>query len=387
MTGDGQGNRQNPAAPILPGATLGVLGGGQLGRMFCEAARTMGYRVVVLDPDPVCGAGLIADVHLKAAYTDQGALSEMAEQCDAITLEFENIPSDSVRFIADKTTVFPVAESLEIAQNRDLEKQFALKAGLQPVPYFSVIQESDLQKAADEIGFPAILKSNTLGYDGKGQFVVNDLSQLTEAYDAVGKVECVLEKQVTIRCEVSAIVARNIKGEMASFPVSENQHRNGVLHMSIVPARVDEAVAEQAIESASILAEAMSYVGILAVEFFVSDEGVLYFNEMAPRPHNSGHYTSDVCVTSQFEQQVRMMCGLRPGDPRLMSPVVMVNMLGDLWLPDWKKILTQNDIKLHLYGKTEARPGRKMGHFNVLSEDVDSALVVAEGVFSELSGS
>ncbi len=378
---------QSSATPILPGSTLGVLGGGQLGRMFCAAARTMGYRVVVLDPDPVCGAGLIADVHIKAAYTDQDALSEMAKQCDVITLEFENIPSESVRFIADKTTVFPAAESLEIAQNRDLEKQFALKAGLQPVPYFAIVQESDLLQAADEIGFPAILKSNTLGYDGKGQFVINDFSQLTEAYKTAGKVDCVLEKQILIRCEVSAIIARNTSGELASFPISENQHRNGVLHLSIVPARVDEAIAKQAIEGASMLAEALSYVGILAVEFFVSEAGVLYFNEMAPRPHNSGHYTKDACVTSQFEQQVRMMCGLKPGDTRLMSPVVMVNMLGDLWLPDWQKIFTQSNIKLHLYGKTEARPRRKMGHFNVLAEDVESALAVAEGVFTKLSGS
>ncbi|NOQ88043.1 MAG: 5-(carboxyamino)imidazole ribonucleotide synthase [Gammaproteobacteria bacterium] len=370
---------------ILPGATLGVLGGGQLGRMFCVAARTMGYRVVVLDPDPYCGAGMIADVHIKADYTDQAALQEMASQCDVITLEFENIPSESVRFIADKTTVYPVAESLEIAQNRDLEKQFAQKAGLQPVPYFALMQESDLQQAASEVGFPAILKSNTLGYDGKGQYVVNDFSELSEAYDQVGKVDCVLEKKVNIQCEVSAIVARNANAELASFPVSENQHRNGVLHMSIVPARVDDRIMQQAIEGASILADAMSYVGILAVEFFVSDDGVLYFNEMAPRPHNSGHYTKDACVTSQFEQQVRMMCGLKPGDTRLMSPVVMVNMLGDLWLPDWSSIFAQNNIKLHLYGKTEARPGRKMGHFNVLAEDVESALETAERVFGELN--
>ena len=370
---------------ILPGATLGVLGGGQLGRMFCVAARTMGYRVVVLDPDPVCGAGLIADEHIQADYTDLSALEEMAKQCDVITLEFENIPSQSVRYIADKTTVFPAAESLEIAQNRDLEKQFAQKAGLQPVPYATLLKDSDLQQAADAIGFPAILKSNTLGYDGKGQFVVNDFAELSAAYRDVGKVDCVLEKKITIRCEVSAIVARNAKAELASFPVSENQHRNGILHMSIVPARVDESIRQQAIEGASTLANALSYVGILAVEFFVSDDNVLYFNEMAPRPHNSGHYTKDACVTSQFEQQVRMMCGLKPGDTRLMSPVVMVNMLGELWPPEWTDIFAQNNIKLHLYGKTEARRGRKMGHFNVLAEDVESALVVAEDVFNALN--
>ena len=372
---------------ILPGSTLGVLGGGQLGRMFCLAARTMGYRTVVLDPDPMCGAGMIADVHIKADYTDESALREMAEQCDAITLEFENIPSQSVRYITEKTTVYPVAESLEIAQNRDLEKQFAQKAGLQPVPYFAVQSESDLLKAADEIGFPSILKSNTLGYDGKGQYVVNGTDELIAAYNDAGKVDCVLEKQIAIKCEVSAIVARNAAAEVASFPVSENLHRNGILHMSIVPARVSDEITQLAIDNASILADAMSYIGILAVEFFVSEDDVLYFNEMAPRPHNSGHYTKDACVTSQFEQQVRMMCGLTPGDTRLMSPVVMVNMLGDLWLPDWNELFAQNNIKLHLYGKKEARAGRKMGHFNVLAEDVESAIDAAEAVFRKLDKS
>ena len=247
-----------PTQQILPGATLGVLGGGQLGRMFCVAARTMGYRVVVLDPDPLCGAGLIADVHIKADYTDQAGLEEMARQCDAITLEFENIPSESLRFIADKTTVYPVAESLEIAQNRDLEKQFALKAGLQPVPYFAIKHEDDLQQAASDVGFPAILKSNTLGYDGKGQFVVSDFLELSEAYNQAGKVDCVLEKKINIRCEVSAIVARNAAAELASFPVSENQHRNGILHMSIVPARVSEELTNQAIKNASPSANSAS---------------------------------------------------------------------------------------------------------------------------------
>ena len=372
---------------ILPGATLGVLGGGQLGRMFCLAARTMGYRTVVLDPDPMCGAGMIADEHIEADYTDESALREMAEQCDAITLEFENIPSQSVRYLTEKTMVYPVAESLEIAQNRDLEKQFAQKAGLQPVPYFAVQQESDLLKAADELGFPSILKSNMLGYDGKGQYVVNSTDELIKAYEDAGKVDCVLEKQIAIKCEVSVIVARNAGAEMASFPVAENQHRNGILHMSIVPARVSDEVTQLARENASILADAMSYIGILAVEFFVSEDDMLYFNEMAPRPHNSGHYTKDACVTSQFEQQVRMMCGLTPGDTRLMSPVVMVNMLGDLWLPDWDVIFAQSNIKLHLYGKTEARAGRKMGHFNVLAENIESAINSAEAVFAKLDKS
>ena len=250
---------------ILPGSTLGVLGGGQLGRMFCVAARTMGYRVVVLDPDPLCGAGHIADIHIQADYTDLAALADMANQCDVITLEFENIPSESVRFIADKTTVYPVAESLEIAQNRDLEKQFALKAGLQPVPYFVIEQEEDIEKAADDVGFPAILKSNTLGYDGKGQIVVNSLTELADAFNEAGKVACVLEKKITIQREVSASVARNANAELTSFPVSENQHVNGILTMSTVPARVSDEITQLGIENASILADAMFYVGILNV--------------------------------------------------------------------------------------------------------------------------
>jgi 5-(carboxyamino)imidazole ribonucleotide synthase len=369
---------------ILPGATLGVLGGGQLGRMFCVAARTMGYRVVVLDPDPDCGAGQIADVHIQAQYIDQSALEEIAEQCDAVTLEFENIPSQSVRIVAGKTLMFPDASALEIAQNRDIEKQFALKSGLRPVPYYAINDDSDLHTAAEITGFPAILKSITLGYDGKGQYLVNDLHELTEAFAASGKVGCVLEKKVSIQREISVIVARNRDAELTTFPVSEKQHRDGILHMCIVPARVTDDIAQQAVDYASSLANELSYVGILAVEFFVTDEGQLYFNEMAPRPHNSGHYTNDACVTSQFEQQVRMMCGLAPGETRLISPVVMVNMLGELWPPEWKEIFAENNVKLHLYGKKEARKGRKMGHFNVLSEDVASALATAEKVFSAL---
>jgi 5-(carboxyamino)imidazole ribonucleotide synthase len=370
---------------ILPGATLGVLGGGQLGRMFTMAARTMGYRVIVFDPDPACGAGMLADEHIRADYADEHALEKMAVQCDAITLEFENIPSGTVRFLADRAAVFPDAESLEIAQNRDLEKQFAQKAGLQPVPYYAVADVADLEPAANEVGFPAILKSNTLGYDGKGQYPVENFDALCAAFDQSGRVECVLEKKIDIACEISSIVARNADCDIQCFPVSENLHRNGILHMSIVPARVAPPIAQNAVEYASLLADAMEYIGILAVEFFVSQDGTLYFNEMAPRPHNSGHYTKDACVTSQFEQQVRMMCGLPPGDTRLLSPVVMVNMLGDLWPPDWRAILEQENIKLHLYGKSEARVGRKMGHYNVLANNVDDALETAEQVFAQLS--
>lgn len=370
---------------VLPGATLGVLGGGQLGRMFCVAARTMGYHLVVLDPDPESPAGRIADRHIQADYTDRSALDELADHCDVVTTEFENVPAESLRYLAKKTAVHPSPESLEIAQNRNLEKQFAARAGLSPVPYCSILSEADIASAIDQIELPAILKSATLGYDGKGQAVINQADELHSAYQSMGGVACVLEKKIDLALEVSAIVARNAEGQSVCYPIIENEHRNGILHMSIVPARVDAVLAEKAKQQAIALADALDYTGILAVEFFVSTDGELLFNEMAPRPHNSGHYTKDACVTSQFEQQVRMMCGLEPGDTRLISPVVMVNMLGDLWQPDWTSLLNHPEIKLHLYGKKEARPGRKMGHFNVLATDVEQALVVAKKAFSELA--
>jgi 5-(carboxyamino)imidazole ribonucleotide synthase len=353
--------------------------------MFCVAARTAGYRLVVLDPDAESPAGKIADLHIKADYADRTALDELAGQCDVVTTEFENVPAESLRYLAEKTAVHPSADSLEIAQNRNVEKQFAARAGLSPAPHCPILSEADIAGAIDRIGVPAILKSATQGYDGKGQVVINRVDELLPAYQAMGAVECVLEKKIDLALEVSAIVARNIEGQSVCYPIIENEHRNGILHMSIVPARVDASLAERARQEAIELADSLDYTGILAVEFFITNDGELLFNEMAPRPHNSGHYTKDACVTSQFEQQVRMMCALEPGDTRLMSPVVMVNMLGDLWDPDWARLLAHREIKLHLYGKKEARPGRKMGHFNVLATDVEQALVVAKKAFSELT--
>ncbi|MCW8923575.1 MAG: 5-(carboxyamino)imidazole ribonucleotide synthase [Gammaproteobacteria bacterium] len=376
-------SKQN-LAEILPGATLGVLGGGQLGRMFCVAARTLGYHVIVLDPDEGSPAGRIADEHIKANYLDEAALDLLASRCDAVTTEFENVPAESLRYLAKNTRVSPSADALEVAQNRDSEKRYALKAGLTPAPYYFIQSEADINKAIAAIDVPAILKSATLGYDGKGQVVINQLEELLPAYESMNRVDCVLEKKIELALEISVIVARNARGEAVSYPIAENEHRNGILHQSAVPARVDESVAEKARQQAIDLAESMDYVGILAVEFFISGEGELLFNEMAPRTHNSGHYTKDACVTSQFEQQVRMMCGLKPGETRLISPVVMVNMLGDLWDPDWRALLAHPEIKLHLYGKKEARPGRKMGHFNVLADDVEQALAVAKMAFEEL---
>jgi 5-(carboxyamino)imidazole ribonucleotide synthase len=229
------------------------------------------------------------------------------------------------------------------------------------------------------------LKTATLGYDGKGQAVVESLAQAQQAFLDFGAVECVLEKKIELAKEVSVIVARNQQGETAVYPVGENEHRNGILHMTIVPARVDDALVRKARQQALQLADALEYVGVLAVEFFIGTDGELLFNEMAPRPHNSGHYSKDACVTSQFEQQARVICGLAPGDVRLLSPVVMLNLLGDLWQPDWRLLLDQPDLKLHLYGKKEARPGRKMGHCNVLDSDVDAALATARRIFDGLA--
>jgi 5-(carboxyamino)imidazole ribonucleotide synthase len=376
---------------FLPGATLGVLGGGQLGRMFCVAARTAGYRLVVLDPDPESPAGKVADEHIQAEFTDQLGLDTLAGQCDVITTEFENVPAESLHYLAQNTPVYPAAKSFEVAQNRIREKQFAKKAGLEPVPFYSIQDESDLYKAIEQIGLPAILKSATLGYDGKGQYVINRPEDLDAIFRSLKNTsmeggEYVLEKKIDLAIEVSAIVARNEKG-VVCYPIVENEHRDGILHMSIVPARVDDILAEKVRQEAMMLAEALAYKGVLAVEFFVSTQGELFFNEMAPRPHNSGHFTTDACVTSQFEQQFRMMCGLKPGDTRLISPVVMVNMLGDLWPLDWEKLLIFPEIKLHLYGKKEARPGRKMGHFNVLAPTVEQALDIARLAFEELTES
>jgi 5-(carboxyamino)imidazole ribonucleotide synthase len=371
---------------LLPGATLGVLGGGQLGRMFCVAARTMGYKTLVLDPDTASPAGRIADEHICAAYDDYEALDRLVAACDAITTEFENIPADILRYVAASKPVFPSADSVEIAQNRIREKYFAREAGLETAPFVPVRSESDLAAAFDTVGVPAILKTSTLGYDGKGQYVVENLQQGQQAFRAMGGVECVLEKKLSLKKEISALLARNTCGLVQCYEPAENEHRNGVLHCSTVPARVDDDLARLAQQQARQLADAMDYVGVLAVEFFITDDQRLVFNEMAPRPHNSGHYTKDAAVTSQFEQQVRVMSGLVPGDARLISPVVMVNLLGDLWYPNWELLLQEPNIKLHLYGKEEARPGRKMGHYNVLAEDLEQAIEVANRVFKHLSG-
>ncbi|WJW75336.1 5-(carboxyamino)imidazole ribonucleotide synthase [Thiohalobacter sp. IOR34] len=372
---------------ILPDATLGVLGGGQLGRMFTLAAHSMGYRVAVLDPDPHSPAGSIAEQHIQADYHDQAALQMLGDECDAVTTEFENVPADSLELLARHCPVRPGASAVRIAQDRIREKTFVRDHGLDTAPFFAIHEAADLEAAVETLVPPLLLKTAAMGYDGKGQLPVETLEEARAAFEQLGGQPCVLEERITLACEVSVILARSSSGEMAVYPVAENRHRHGILDTSIVPAGVEPEVADQAVAMATRLAEALDYCGVLAVEFFLTPTGRLLINEMAPRPHNSGHYTLDATVTSQFEQQVRCLCGLPPGDTLLLSPVVMVNLLGDLWqagTPPWERLFEQPSVKLHLYGKREARPGRKMGHFNCLAAESEQAIELAERVRAAL---
>lgn len=372
---------------LLPGSTIGMLGGGQLGRMFTIAARTLGYKVIVLEPDPHSPAGQLADQHLRAAYTDEQALTHFGQQCDVITTEFENIPAQTLEFLTQFCPVRPSASAVQVAQDRIVEKEFVRSCGLSPVPFAAIRKLEDIPSACQQITFPAILKTARLGYDGKGQITVNNPAEVEQAFQQLKAVDCVLEQRVDLEKEISVVLARSVSGDMQCFPIAENLHRHGILHQTIAPARISEALAEQANEAALSMAARLEFVGVMAVEFFVTRQGQLLINEMAPRTHNSGHYTLDACMTSQFEQQVRMVCELPFGDTRLHTPVVMMNLLGDLWgssQPLWDELLASPNSKLHLYGKHEARPGRKMGHFCTLNPDLNAALAEADRIFSTL---
>jgi 5-(carboxyamino)imidazole ribonucleotide synthase len=361
---------------ILPTAMLGILGGGQLGRMFTMSALSMGYRVTVLEPDAESPAGALADVHLCAAFDDPEALQHLADTCLAVTTEFENVPAQSMAFLERHIRVSPSSEAVAIAQDRILEKRFISATGLGVAPFLAIENLTDLEQ--DLTGhLPGILKIARLGYDGKGQVRVHTREEATSAFLEMGGKPCVLERLLDLQTEISVIVARSGTGLAVCFPVAENQHDGGILDISIVPARVEGRVVEHARHMALQLADALDYVGVLAVEFFVLDGGELLINEIAPRPHNSGHYTLDACLFSQFDQQVRTLCGLPPGDARLLNPAVMVNLLGDIWgdgEPAFDVLLSQPNVHLHLYGKKSARIGRKMGHFTVLDEEAERAL-------------
>ncbi len=367
--------------PILPPAMLGILGGGQLGSMFTVAAKTMGYRVTVLDPDPNAPAARFADRHLCAPFDDAAALEEMA-QCAAVTTEFENVNAQAMRDLARHTRVSPSGECVAVAQNRILEKARIRAAGLQTAPYQAIERSEDIQAACNDL-LPGIVKTATLGYDGKGQIPVKTLQDVQAAFERLGGVPCVLEKRVDLRSEISVIVCRLDAQHIATFDPAENHHENGILAYSIVPARLPEDLRNRAREIAVRLAEELDYVGVLAVEMFVvGDQQELLVNEIAPRPHNSGHHTINACLSDQFQQQVRLMCALPPAATALLSPCCMGNILGDVWgddgsEPDWQPLQNHPYSHLHQYGKTAARKGRKMGHFTVLADNADSAYQTA----------
>jgi len=362
------------SVPVLPPATLGMLGGGQLGRFFVAAAHELGYQVWVLDPDRNSPAGRIAERHFCAAYEDYSALDEFAAGCAAITTEFENVPADTLDYLAKFVPVRPSAAAVAVCQNRIVEKTFLRDNGFPHGPFAAIRSEDDIRNAGAEL-FPGILKVARFGYDGKGQATVSSRDEALAAFGHFKGEACVLEQRLPLDYEVSVVLARDERGQVACFPAGENRHRHGILDISIVPAPTSDGVRSAAEDVAARIAGQLGYIGTMGVEFFVS-RGRLIVNEMAPRPHNSGHYTLDACVTNQFEQQVRALCGLPLGEPRAHSAAAMVNLLGDLWYdgdryrePDWSVLHAVPNLKLHLYGKHHARPGRKMGHFTVIGDD------------------
>jgi 5-(carboxyamino)imidazole ribonucleotide synthase len=378
------------AKSIPPGAWLGLLGGGQLGRMFCMAAQSLGYKVCVLDPGADSPAGAVADDHIAADYLDQDGLAELARRCRAATTEFENVPAAALAYLAGHCSVSPDAASVAVAQDRIAEKRFVASCGVDVAPH-AVIERAEDFDALDAGLLPGILKSARLGYDGKGQERVATLGEARAAWERMGRIPCVLEQRLSLQLEVSVVVCRGRDGLTTTFPVSENEHRGGILAVSVVPARVPDGLAQRARAAAVTIAGHMNYVGVLCVEFFVLAGDRLVVNELAPRPHNSGHYTIDACVTSQFEQQARVMAGLPLGDTTQALPAVMLNILGDCWFdgaaqrePDWAAVVAVPGAKLHLYGKSEARRGRKMGHVTCVGPTLEAALARANRVAAVL---
>jgi 5-(carboxyamino)imidazole ribonucleotide synthase len=361
--------------PILPGRTIGILGGGQLGRMFAIAARRMGYRVHSLDPTSDCPTGQVADVEVVAAYDDLVAARRFAAGVDVVTFEFENIPAETLRVIAETRPVHPAPEVLHICRHRQREKDFLSGQGFPVAAYRSVDGPAAVARALAELGTPAILKTADFGYDGKGQVRIDRPEDAAVAWTRMGRPRGVLEAFVAFTEEISVICARGQDGAISCFGPVANEHVRHILDVTMAPAGVSPAVAGQATKLAMEITQALKVVGLLAVEMFVVGERVLV-NELAPRPHNSGHYSIDACVTSQFEQQLRAVCGLPLGDASQLRPAAMANLLGDLWSsrePNWAAALGLPDVKLHLYGKHEPRPGRKMGHLSALADTPEAA--------------
>jgi 5-(carboxyamino)imidazole ribonucleotide synthase len=361
---------------ILPGKTVGILGGGQLGRMFAIAARRLGYRVHSFDPIRDAPAGQIADVEVIAAYDDLDAARRFAAGVDVVTFEFENIPAETLRVVAETRPVHPSPEVLHVCRHRLREKDFLAQHGFPVTPYRTITGPAQLADAVAEIGPPAILKTADFGYDGKGQVRIEPGDNLDRAWAQMGRPVGVLEAFVPFVRELSVICARTAAGQIVCFRPAENAHRHHILDVTMVPGEFSAATARRAVELASAITEDLDVVGLLAVEMFELADGSVLVNELAPRPHNSGHFTIDACVTSQFEQQLRAVCGLPLGSVELFRPAAMANLLGECWQhgePNWPAALRFGDVKLHLYGKHEARPGRKMGHLTALAETASAA--------------
>ncbi|MGV3497395.1 MAG: 5-(carboxyamino)imidazole ribonucleotide synthase [Hydrogenophaga sp.] len=404
-----------PLSPLLPGSTsatgqqitLGVMGGGQLGRMFVQAAQALGYFTAVLDPDPASPAGLLSHYHIQTPYDDQDGLAQLMQRCDAITTEFENVPAGALFTLGAHRPVAPSSACVAIAQDRVKEKahfvQSAPTSGVQPAPYAS-IDTAELLAAAPADLLPGILKTARMGYDGKGQVRVKDRAELAEAWERLGRVPCVLEKLMPLRAECSVIVARGADGQCVSYPVQKNTHRDGILALTeVYEGAIEATLARRAQAATEAIAHQMNYVGVLCVEYFLVEDGRggldLVVNEMAPRPHNSGHYTQNACDVSQFESQVRALAGLPLRSPVQHSPAIMVNLLGDLWFapngvraqaseqpvsPPWAEVLALPGTHLHLYGKLGARAGRKMGHLNITGPSVTAVRETAARVLALL---
>jgi len=364
------------AALLVPGSWLGMIGGGQLGRMFCHSAQSLGYKVAVLDPDTLSPAGAVADLHICAAYDDAQALARLGALRQAVSTGSENVPAQSLLTLDQHTRVTPSGDAVGIVQDRIREKAFISQAGVPVAPYAAIESLEDLQ-AADSALFPGILKTARFGYDGKGQARVADREQALAAFKEFGSQACVLEALQPLKSEISVVLARGLDDQVKTFPCARNEHRDGILAVSTISAQFqDDALSEQARQAAAAIARTLGYVGVLCVEFFILEDGRLLANEVAPRPHNSGHYTMNACVTSQFEQQTRVMVALPLGDTSALCPSMMLNILGDIWFdeqgqmrePDWAALLAVPGVSLHLYGKAEARVGRKMGHVNIVGE-------------------
>ena len=367
--------------PIAPGATLGVLGGGQLGRMFVHAAQRLGYRCIVVDPDGDSPAGRVAEQHLRSDYLDAGALDALAAAAQAVTTEFENVPAEALRRLAERLPVAPAARAVAVCQDRAQEKATFARCGVPCAPHAVIQDEASLAALPDGL-WPGILKTAQLGYDGKGQRRIEHRNELSAAWRELGGVRCVLERRLELACEFSVVLARGADGDAVSFAPFRNLHRDGILAVTQWPAPgIDAGTAQRADSAARAIAGALGYVGVLCVEFFVLRDGSLCANEMAPRPHNSGHCTIDAANLSQFEYQVRALAGLPLLAPRVHSSAVMLNLLGDLWrdgvAPRWEHALALPGVHLHLYGKAQARAGRKMGHLTVTAPTLDAADVVA----------